>query len=43
MKYLVENDNTSFWVGYKFCNDGIHAISEGKFCDGSNKDGCRDE
>ena len=30
-------------VGYKFCEDGIHVIREEKFCDGSNKDGCRDE
>ena len=43
MKYLVENLQYFFVVGYKFCNDGIHAIREEKFCDGSNKDGCRDE
>ena len=30
-------------VGYKFCNDGIHAVREEKFCDSSSKDGCRDE
>ena len=41
--YLVENSPFFFVVGYQFCDDGIHVIRKEKFCDGSDKGGCRDE